>query len=112
MKIKTLITITLLGLGLSMAVQGQVISQAYEVALSDFREPATENGGASFKECSTCARKLVRVTPATRYTISGRDVRFADFRTIVREARSRGDAAVTILHHLESDLIKSINVSL
>jgi hypothetical protein len=112
MKIKTLITVTLLSLGLSMAVQGDVVSQAYEVALGDFREPATESGGASFRECDTCERKLVRVTATTRYTINGEAVRFVDFRRVVRESRSRSDAAVTVLHHLESDTIQSINVSL
>jgi len=112
MKIKTLITATLLGLSLSMAAQGQVVSQAYEVALSDFTAPATENGGASFKACDSCARQLVRVTAATRYSINGNTVRFADFRRVVTDARTQGGADVIVLHHLESDTIKSINVSL
>jgi len=112
MNIKTIFSVALLSLGLSMAVHGDVVSQAYEVALGDFREPATESGGASFKACDACERKLVRVTAATRYSINGETVRFADFRRVVRESRSRGGAAVTVLHHLESDTIESINVSL
>ncbi len=112
MKIKTLIIVTLLSLGLSMAVQSQVISQAYEVALSDFRAPATENGGAAFKQCRDCERVLVRVTAATRYTINGEAVRLDDFRRVITEARSRGNVVMTVLHHLESDTIESINVSL
>jgi len=112
MKIKTLITVTLLSLGLAIAAQGQVVSQAYEIALRDFRAPATENGGASFKACEDCQRKLVRVTAATRYTINGKAVRFADFRKAVTDSRSRGGADLIVLHHLESDTIVSINVSL
>ncbi len=112
MKIKTLITVTLLGLSLAMAAQGQVVSQAYEVSLVNFRAPVSENGATSFKECGECTRRLIRVTPATRYTISGRAVRFADFRDMVGDANNRPYAAVTVLHHLESDTIESINVSL
>jgi len=112
MRFKTFIAITLLVLGLATAVQSQVVSQAYEVALNDFQAPATENGGASFRACEDCERQLVRVTTSTRYTINGKAVRFADFRRAVTDARSRRNADVTILHHLESDTIKSINVSL
>ena len=111
MNIKTLITVTLLSLSLSMAVQGDVVSQAYEIALGDFREPATENGGASFKACDDCERKLVRVTAATRYTINGEPVRFADFRRVIRDARSRSSAALTVLHHIQSDTIESISTA-
>jgi hypothetical protein len=111
MKFKTLITATLLGLSLSMAAQSQVVSRAYEVGLEDFREPATENGGASFKACEDCARQLVRVTAATQYIVNGKTVRFDDFRKLVTTARRRGGADLVVLHHLESDTIKSINVS-
>jgi len=112
MKIKTLITMTLLGFGLAMTAQSQVISQAYEVALSDFRAPATENGGVTFKQCETCNRQVIRVTSATRYTINGKAVNLDSFRKAVTQARSGGDKSVTVLHHLESDTIEMINVSL
>lgn len=112
MKIKTLFLTTLLCAGLITAAQSEVISQAYEVALSNFRAPATVNGSAAFKECDTCERMLVRVTPATRYTISGRAVTLDDFRKAIQRVPNRYGVAVTVLHHLESDTIKSINVSL
>lgn len=111
MKIKTLITATLLALSLSMAAQSQVVSRAYEVSLSEFTAPATEHGGASFKACSSCDRMLVRVTASTSYVINGEAVRFADFRKVVMDIKSRGNADVIVLHHLESDTIKSIRVS-
>jgi len=112
MKIKTLITVTLLSLGLAMSAQAQIVSQAYEVILSDFRAPATENGGVSFKECAECDRRVVRVTSGTRYAINGKAVRLADFRNAVSLANDRDEKTVTVLHHLESDTIESIDVLL
>ncbi len=78
MKIKTLFAIALLSI--SFAAAGQVVSQAYEVAIGNFRAPISQNGVAVFKECDDCERRLVRVTPATRYTINGKSVQFDDFR--------------------------------
>jgi hypothetical protein len=110
MKIKNLFAIALLSI--SFAATGQVISQAYEIALGDFRAPVSQNGVAIFKGCADCEQLLVRVTPATRYIINGKSVRLDDFRIIIGRARSRESGDVTVLHHLESDTIKSITVSL
>jgi hypothetical protein len=110
MKIKNLFAIALLSI--SFAATGQVISQAYEIALGDFRAPVSQNGVVVFKECADCKQLLVRVTPATRYVINGKSVRLDDFRKIIGRAGSHESGDVTVLHHLESDTIKSITVSL
>lgn len=94
------------------AQSGEVISKAYEVALGDFHPPATTNGSISFKECDECDTMLVRVTPGTVYTISQRPVQLKEFRERIRKARLHTNAAVTVLHHLESDTVKSVNVTL
>ena len=112
MKIKTLVSVTLLCLSLITAAQGDVVSQAYEVALSDFRAPTTENGSATFKACNDCDTQLVRVTANTRYTLNGKTVRLVDFRKAIKRADDRETIPVIVLHHLESDTIKSIAVSL
>ena len=112
MNIKILLTVTLICLGLAAAAEDRIISQAYEVALSDFRAPATPNGGVAFKPCSNCERISVRVTPATRYSINGKSVRLEDFRTAVRQASDRDKKGVIVLHHLESDTIQSLDVSI
>ena len=110
MKIKTLIAIALLGI--SFAAAGQVVSQAYEIALGDFRAPVSQNGVAVFKKCVDCEQLLVRVTPATRYTVNGKSVRLENFRKIVGPAGSSKSGTVIVLHHLESNTIESIAVSL
>ena len=112
MNIKTLLAVTLICLGLSAAAEDRIISVAYEVALSDFRAPVTAHGGADFKPCGSCERIIVRVTPATRYSINNKTVRLEDFRKAVGQVRDRDDHLVIVLHHLESDTIKSLNVSI
>jgi len=118
MKIKTLMAVTLLSIGLTFATQtvatnlGPVISQAYEIVLENFRAPATENGSVSFKKCDDCERVTVRVTAGTRYTINGKTVKLQDFRKAISRVNNRGGVPMTVLHHLESDTIELINVSL
>ena len=110
MKIKTLFAIALLSI--SFAAIGQVVSQAYEIALGDFRAPVSHSGVAAFKKCPDCERELVRVTPATRYTIDGKSVQLDEFRKTLGPAGSRKNGDVIVLHHLKSDTIESIAVSL
>ena len=112
MNIKTLIVLTLICFGLSAAAEDRIISVAYEVALSDFSAPVTAHGGASFKPCGECDRIIVRVTPATRYSINNKTVRLEDFRKAVRQADERDTKGLVVLHHLESDTIKSISASI
>ena len=108
MKIRTFIALALLGL--SAAAYSDVVSQAYEVSLSDFRAPATENGGIAFKECPDCDRRIVRVTAGTRYAINGSKVRLKDFRKAIVQADDRAEKTVTVLHHLESNTIESLDL--
>ena len=115
MIIKKFIAITLFGLAListqAVATFGPVISKAYEVALSDFRAPSTTNGGIAFKECEDCTLQMVRVTAGTRYSVNGKSLQLEAFREKLAAVHKREGALVTVLHHLESDTIESINVS-
>jgi hypothetical protein len=111
MSIKKILTITLLCAGFASAAQGQVVSQAYELFLSNFMAPTTANSGISFKECDDCDNVRSRVTDATSYTVNGKRVRLEDFRQAVDQARGSDDSVVVVLHHLESDTVISIDVS-
>lgn len=112
MNIKTLITVTLICFCLSAAAEDRIISLAYEVTLSNFSAPTTANSSIAFKECDECEQKRVRVTDATSYSINGKAVRLEDFRKSVGQVRDRDDHLVIVLHHLESDTIKSLDVSI
>lgn len=112
MNIKILLAVTLICLGLTAAAEDRIITLAYEITLSDFHAPVTQNGGVTFKECADCEQIRTRVTPATRYAINNKTVRLEDFRKAVGQVRDRDDHLVIVLHHLESDTIKSLNVSI
>jgi hypothetical protein len=112
MNIKTLITITLLCLGQLAFGLGAVTSQGYEISLSKFRAPATANSNVVFQECDKCNRMNVRVTDGTRYTVNGKAVRLEDFKKAISRVSDRDKVTLTVLHHLESDTIEMIAVSL
>lgn len=109
MNLRIIFTALLLGLALSAAAQDRITSQAYEVVLSEFRAPATVNGGASFKPCSQCERQVVRVTPGTRYSVNGTTLSLEKFRQAIAQASDRDEKSITVLHHLESNTIVSVS---
>jgi hypothetical protein len=110
MNIRTQIIIVLLGLGLAASGGAEVISKAYELKLSNFQAPASQNGSVIFKECDDCSPVIVRVTAATRYAINGTEVGLTDFAKAIMQANDRENTFVGVLHHLESNTVKSIAV--
>lgn len=105
--------IAILGLAIPAAAElREVVSQAHEVELRHFLVPATINGAASFKKCDRCEQQSIRVNANTAYLVDGQRVRFADFRKAIAQARSRNDALIIVLHHLESDTVESIYASI
>jgi len=110
---KTLILIcTFLVLSLPAAAEFTTVAEAYEIALSDFRVPATPSSGIIFKRCADCDMETVRVTPDTRYIVNNRSVTLKDFRKQVFQIRDRAAETIIVKHHLESDTIVSVSVSI
>ncbi len=112
MNIKTLFAIALICFGLSAAAEDRIITLAYEITLSNFNVPVTANGGVTFKECAECELIRTRVTPNTRYAINDKTVRLEDFRKAVGQVRNPDEKLIVVLHHLESDTVQSLNVSI
>ncbi len=112
--IKKLILVALLCAWCSTTslAQGKVISQAYEILLHNFQAPVSARSTIVFRECDECDAMHVRVTDATRYSINGRTVQLEDFRIAILKTDDRDDKAVTVLHHLESDTVESIDASI
>lgn len=104
--------IGVLAFALTANAEFQTVSRAYEIALSDFRVPATPSSAVIFKECSDCESRSVRVTPATRYELNGQTVELKDFRAGIFQVRDRTSVFLTVLHHLESDVVVSVSVNL
>ncbi len=88
------------------------ISRAYEIMLSDFTVPATPSSGVMFRQCSDCDTMTVRVTPQTLYVINGKAVTLKEFRRQIFQVRDRTNEMVIVKHHLESDTVESVSVSL
>ena len=95
---------------MGQAADFTTISEAYELALSDVTIPATPSSGIQFKRCSDCDVQTVRVTPNTRYSVNGEVLPLKDFRRRVFNISNRSTTFVSVLHHLESDVVLSVSV--
>ena len=110
MQLRKLLVLVLLGLSLAAAADFRTITEAYEVDLSDLRLPGSENGTLTFRQCSDCELQTLRVTSKTRYVINDRDFALAEFKEQLKRVRNRKDQNVSVLHHLESNTSKAIEV--
>jgi hypothetical protein len=110
MNVRKIFLIALLTLSLPVTAEFVIVSEAYEIALSDFRVPATPSSGAQFKQCEECDYQTVRVTPNTQYVVNGKTVTLKEFRKRVFDIRDRAAATIIVLHHLELDVIESVSV--
>ena len=110
MRSRKLLVLVLLGLSLAAVADFRTITEAYEVVLGDLRLPGSENGTLTFRQCSDCEAQTSRVTGKTRYLINDRDFALAEFKEQLKRVRNRKDQNVAVLHHLESNTIKAIEV--
>jgi hypothetical protein len=112
MKFKVLIATALLGIALSAAADTKLIQRAYEVALSDLRLPQEEGGALMFKSCDDCEYLRVRVGTGTTYRLNGQVMSLTKFRAALLSVEDREGQPVTVLHHLELDLVTNVAVNL
>ena len=112
MKSRISIFAILISLALPAAADFETISAAYEISLSNFRVPATPNSGVILQKCDDCDRIAIRVTPGTEYSINGEAVTLKQFRKTIFKIRDREDETIIVLHHLESDTVLSVSVTI
>jgi len=113
MTIRTGIVLLLLGAIIAPAAAFETVAKAHEVRLGDFRAPATENASVGFKPCRECDSMTVRVTGATRYLVNGRSIGLQKFRLAIGSVtRDRANVPLTVLHHLESNTVISVSVTI
>ena len=113
MKITQLVSAIVLVVALAVpaAAEFRTVSRAYELSLSDVTVPPTLNSRISFKKCSDCEIQAVRVTPETRYSVNGRNVRFERFKSLVSKFPRDRNVPVSVMHHLESDTVVEVSVT-
>ena len=112
MKTPALFTAIAIFLSFSASADFTTVERAYEVPLNTFNVPVTHNGVISFSECAECESISARLTGNTLFLVNGKAVELKDFRAEVFQVRDRASKAITVLHHLESDTISSISISL
>lgn len=112
MKIKILMTALVLTLAMPAAAQFTTVQLAHEVALSELRLPSHVSGTIAFKGCSECPYQTERVSERTRYIVNGRNVPLAKFRSAVSRIRKRSEQYVTVLQHLEDNVVTQVSISL
>ena len=111
--IRTFLAGAFLAVSLSTAAQEPVLDSAYEVALEDFRLPASTAGNVALRECDGCELVTIRVDLNTIYRLNGESVDLRDFRRTVLLAR-RGSVSkpVIVLRNLETNTVRSVSVNL
>lgn len=106
--IRSFLAALLLGIAATAAADFVVVSEAYEVRLTELRLPGTVNGTLAFRECKSCDYRTIRVTSGTSYQANGESLTLEDFRKALEDVPNPSDTTVTVLHHLESDTIRAV----
>lgn len=112
MDIRKLLVTLLVTVSVSAAADLVTVEEAYEVALSNMMTPVAGAASLIFKECDECDSKRIRMTDNTRFIIDGLTVDLKEFRKQVSRLHDRDNIAVIIMHHLESNTITFVSVSL
>ena len=90
----------------------KTIEQAYELSLAEFVVPVTNNGKINIWRCEGCDFESARLTTRTTFAVNHEIVDLQEFRKRVFSVRDRESVTLIIKHHLESDTVTSIAVSL
>ena len=110
MKIKHFFIAALLSVSLPAAADFRTVAEAYELALSDVTIPATPSSGITFRKCADCDKETVRVTPTTQYSVNGQVYPLKGVRRLCFDSGDRANTFVSVVHHLESDVVLSVSV--
>lgn len=112
MNIRKFLVALTMTLSLSAAAEFVTVELAYEINLSNFTVPVTSSGSLIFKDCADCDSRRVRMTRNTRFIVNGKSVELKEFRKNVLHVRDRESKTIIVMHHLESDTVTSVSVSL
>ncbi|MBT8084269.1 MAG: hypothetical protein HKN35_02915 [Woeseia sp.] len=109
---KLTLLLTLAFLNAAALADIKTITEAHEINLNNFRAPGTTSGTISMRDCDACTPTTLRVNADTRYFVNGEVVSLADFRQQLASSRNRNETVVIVSHHLESNTVRAIKVSL
>lgn len=112
MNFRKMLIAVLLGLSLSAVADFTTITEVYEVELTNLRLPGVEGGTLAMSECDGCEVKTLRVSTGARYVLNNKGVTLAEFKKAISLITNRKDVIIDVSHHLESNTITAVMVSL
>lgn len=112
MKFKVLIAAIALAFAAPAFAQITTIALAHEVNLNDVRFPQSTGGTIGYRPCAECEYTTERVSGNTRWVLNGQPVTLEKFREALAHITNRDTEIVTIMHHLEEDLITEVSIYL
>jgi hypothetical protein len=112
MRAKLILLVAAILIGGQAGADFKTVARAYEVPLSELSLPISSSGMVSFRQCDSCERLSVRVSPGTRFLVNDQSLSLDEFRNAVRYASNAANRAVTVLRDLDSDTILEIRTTL
>lgn len=109
---RTTIAAIIICLAMPVAAEFRTVSRAYEIPLDFFSAPVSDNALAAFRQCNKCNSLSVRVTASTDYRVNGKSITLKEFRKIISNVLDRSQKTIVVLHHLETDSIERILLTL
>lgn len=88
------------------------VSRAYELQPEQVNVPLSPSSSMFFKNCDGCETRSGQLTPKTRFSVDGKTVDFEEFCNAMRLAKQSEHSGIFLHHHLESNAIVSVSVSL
>ena len=88
------------------------VSRAYELEPELVHIPVSPASNMLFSNCDGCRTKSGQLTANTRFMVDGKTVSFEKFCDAMRLAKQSEHAGIILLHHMETNEIKSVSVSL
>jgi hypothetical protein len=102
-----------LGLGVSAQADIVTVVDAVETITSNISIPTSTNGRLMFRPCSEkCDEKfiVVRLTPESKFIVSGQHLNFNDFRDAFLRVRQNGDDYALVSYATKTNTVTSVNI--
>lgn len=115
MKLRKIVPALLLSLALPAMAEITTLIDAVETSVANINVPPGPNGRLSFKACGTACDDaeliVVRLTPATIYTVRGQVMNFKDFRKAFYNLRAGAEGYALVTYDTERDTVTSVLIA-
>ncbi len=111
-KLLTILALTLCG---SATADIFTVVDVIETSAANINVPTSTNGHLTFRPCADeCDESFmaIRLTPGTQFIVRGQQVKFADFRRIINDARRGKDDYALVSYDTEKRIVTSLHLGL